>query len=282
LTSLPVEYPKRVGQWVTAAEEKTLVRYAKLMAEIGYPLTKAEFLKEVKHVLGIDGRQTPFTNNLPGYRWFESFTKRNHEVCMRKLMGLGQERANVTIKKIKAWYDALIDYLDKEVPNYESVIKNPRRVFNGDETGFPLSVKPDKVLAPKGSKNIYQVVTNTKAQITVMATCNAVGEFVPPMILFPGERLRDVGLSGFPESIYATIKNGWMDTDTFVAYVEKLVEFANTENIEFPIILFVDGHSTHMSLEAAEYCKSNGVILYCLVANATHIMQLWTLVLLAQ
>lgn len=107
-----------------------------------------------------------------------------------------------------------------------------------------------------------------------MAACNAVGEFAPPpILLFPGERLRDVGLSGFPDAIYATTKNGWMDTETFVAYLEKIVEYAKSLSVDFPIIIFVDGHSTHMSLQAAEYCHKNDVILYCLVPNATHIMQ---------
>ena len=44
-------------------------------------------------------------------------------------------------------------------------------------------------------------------------------------------------------------------------------------NIQFPVLLFVDGHSTHISLPAAEYCKDNGIILYCLLPNLTHILQ---------
>lgn len=76
-------------------------------------------------------------------------------------MGLGQERALVTIEKIQSWYDGLHQFLEREVPDYESIIRNPRRVFNGDKTGFPLSVKPDQVLATKGLKNVYQVVTYT-------------------------------------------------------------------------------------------------------------------------
>lgn len=86
-----------------------------------------------------------------------------------------------------------------------------------------------------------------------MASCNAVGEFPPPMILFPGERLRDVRLSGFPEAIYATTKNGWINTDAFVAYLHYLVDFATAQHIEFPIIVFVNGHSTHVSLNVMHF-----------------------------
>ena len=51
---------------LTKAEADTLVRYCLLLAEIGYPLTKVEFLGEVKLVLDIDGRTMPFKDNRLG------------------------------------------------------------------------------------------------------------------------------------------------------------------------------------------------------------------------
>ncbi|XP_053400574.1 uncharacterized protein LOC128557324 [Mercenaria mercenaria] len=112
-----------------------------------------------------------------------------------------------------------------------------------------------------------------KLQITVMEGFNAFGQYVPPLILFPGERLRDVGLNGFMEAIYAATENGWMDSETFVAIVRTVEEYAKAQEIRFPIILFVDGDFTHMSLTVAEYSKENDVILYRLLPNATHIFQ---------
>ena len=107
------------------AEETTLVNYSKLMEEISYPLTRPEFLKEVKKILDIDGRKTPFTNNLPGKKWCRNFVARHSDITMRKPQGLGRERANVTLAKIQNWYDVLFAYLEKEVPNYERMIKKP-------------------------------------------------------------------------------------------------------------------------------------------------------------
>ena len=128
-------------------------------------------------------------------------------------------------------------------------------------------------MAPKGVHNVYQVVTNTKLQITVMAAFNAFGDYLPPLILFPGERLQDVGFDGFPEARYATTKAGWMDSDTFLAFLEMLHEFVKAQKIELPVLLFVDGHSTHLSLRAAEFCRDHKIILYCLLPNATHVLQ---------
>ena len=117
------------------------------------------------------------------------------------------------------WHN-LYKYLEEEVPDYESMVKSPRRIFSSDESGFPLHVKTGKVLARTGSKNVYHVVNNTKIQISVMAGFNAFGEYVPPMILYPGERFRDVGLEGIPEATFAYTSNGWMDSAAFVEYLK--------------------------------------------------------------
>lgn len=58
--------PKTV---LTAAEEDVLVNYIKLMADIGYPVSRAELKREVKKILDTDGRKNPFKNNLPGEDW---------------------------------------------------------------------------------------------------------------------------------------------------------------------------------------------------------------------
>jgi len=39
------------------------------------------------------------------------------------------------------------------------------------------------------------------------------------------------------------------------------------------VVLFVDGHKSHLSLELADFCSQNQIILYCLPPNSTHIMQ---------
>lgn len=163
--------------------------------------------------------------------------------------------------------------MKKEVPNYKDLISDPRRIFNADESGFPISIKSSKVLAPKGAKHVYQVISSDKSQITVMACFNAFGNYMPPLIVYPGQRFRDTLLSGFPEAIYGHSANGWMDGELFTSFVNHFHEYVMSKNIPLPVILFVDGHSTHISLPTATFCAENGIILYCLLENATHILQ---------
>ena len=51
---------------LTQAEEASLCQYIKDMAKVGYPLTAALVRREVKRVIDVDGRSTPFKDNLPG------------------------------------------------------------------------------------------------------------------------------------------------------------------------------------------------------------------------
>lgn len=78
------------------------------------------------------------------------------------------------------------------------ILKDPTRIYNGDETNFQLCPKNCKVLAPKGSRNIYEVdQRQAKAILTVMFSSFAAGQISPPMIIYsykilPGEILKSV------------------------------------------------------------------------------------------
>ena len=107
----------------------------------------------------------------------------------------------------------------------------------------------------------------------VMVEFNEFGEYLPPMILFPGKCIRHIGLASFPEAIYAATPNGWKDSSTFVHFLQAVTDFLEKKQISTPVLLFVDGHSTHLTHQAAQYCHDHQIILYCLLPNATHILQ---------
>jgi len=46
-----------------------------------------------------------------------------------------------------------------------------------------------------------------------------------------------------------------------------------THNIERPIILYVDGHSFHLTLPVAQFCMDHQIELIALFPNATHLIQ---------
>jgi hypothetical protein len=48
-------------------------------------------------------------------------------------------------------------------------------------------------------------------------TCfNANGDYMPTVIVYPGQRLSDDVLSWFPDASYGHSANEWMDSDLFL------------------------------------------------------------------
>lgn len=64
-----------------------------------------------------------------------------------------------------------------------SVLEEPERVFNTDESAFFLSPKPRKVLAKKGEKHVYSSSGDDKENLTVLVTGNDAGQLAPAMII---------------------------------------------------------------------------------------------------
>ncbi|KAH3701598.1 hypothetical protein DPMN_076587 [Dreissena polymorpha] len=68
-----------------------------------------------------------------------------------------------------------------------------------------------------------------------MVSFNAFSEYPAPMIIFPGECIRNVGLAGFSEAVYTTTANGWMNRSAFLEYIKVIDRFVIDKNIQKPV-----------------------------------------------
>ncbi|XP_017482205.1 PREDICTED: uncharacterized protein LOC108371207 [Rhagoletis zephyria] len=157
----------------------------------------------------------------------------------------------------------------------EDILDDPSRIFNGDESGFSMCPKSGKVIAPKGFKNVYEIkMASEKETITVLEVICANGEMLP-MVIFPYLRPpRDI-INSMPENwILGRSESGWMRSETFFEYVGNgFHNYLNIKNIKRPVILFIDGHKSHLTMELIEFCNEHQIVLYALPPNTTHIMQ---------
>ncbi|XP_022199037.2 uncharacterized protein LOC111056028 [Nilaparvata lugens] len=65
-----------------------------------------------------------------------------------------------------------------------------------------------------------------------------------------------------------------MTCEAFFEFVADIFyPWLKKENIPLPVALFVDGHSSHLSLQVSQFCEKNGIILIALYPNATHLLQ---------
>lgn len=50
-------------------------------------------------------------------------------------------------------------------------------------------------------------------------------------------------------------QTGWMTSTTFLEYMQKIFyPFLLERGVEFPVVVFVDGHSSHFSFDISEFC----------------------------
>lgn len=144
------------------------------------------------------------------------------------------------------------------------------------ETNFMFCPKTKAVLAAKGAKNIYEIDRGlAKSNLTVMFSFSALGVMCPPMIIYPYKRIREEIRKTIPDEWgYGISDNGWMTKQTFYEYISKVFHpFLVREKIKLPIIYFVDGHSTHLTLQVSQLCVQLGIILIALYPNSTRILQ---------
>jgi hypothetical protein len=258
---------------LTEAEEQRIAEWCVHMARIGYGRTRQELLHTVKTIIDEDERPNPFHDNKPGRAWLDGFFKRNPQLTVRTTIQLGKERAIINADKIKMWFDNFKTYIENEVRDSD-LLSDPTRIYNADETGVSLCLKGNQVIGMKGAPVVYHFGNSDKAQITVMAACSAAAHYIPPMLVFPGQRFSYNPLEGFEEAVLGRSDNGWMDSTLFCSWLETaFIPAINERKVKKPVLLLIDGHKTHVTMEASDICLSNGIELYCLLEHASHIMQ---------
>ena len=70
---------------------------------------------------------------------------------------------------------------------------------------------------------------------------------------------------------YGLSSRGWVDMELFKGWFsDHLLNYAVSAR---PLLLFLDGHSSHYNPEAIRLAKENDVIMFTLVPHTTHEMQ---------
>ncbi|KAJ8931362.1 hypothetical protein NQ314_015729 [Rhamnusium bicolor] len=147
------------------------------------------------------------------------------------------------------------------------------RIFNCDETAFFLSPSDNKVLVRRGQKIVHNIINSSeKENITALIMANAAGQMAPPMVVVRlGKTLRE---SVPPSWAIGKSENGWMTNQTFYEYITGVFyPWLIESKIQFPIVLYLDGHVSHLTLPLSEFCMKKRIELVALYPNSTHFLQ---------
>ena len=250
-------------RYLADSEEKELAEFIVGCASIGYPKTIRDILAIVRSILASRG-----VHRIVTYGWWEAYRRRHPILTLRVPSSLSKARALASTRDV---IDRYFDLLEETL--LENELKDcPCQIFNMDESGMPLDPKSMKTIHVHGDPNPVTTTTGNKAQITVVACVSASGNYIPPMIIWDRKSLKQEWTTGeVAGTLYGMSSKGWMDMSLFEKWFTR--HFLRYAPSVRPLLLLLDGHSSHYSPVAVKMAAEENIILFTLPPNTTHLSQ---------
>jgi len=140
--------------------------------------------------------------------WFRHFLERQPQFTLRK----GDCTAFVRISAMQN-KEALDSYFRelKCIFDEHKLLDKPENIYNV-ENGMPLDHRAPRIVAKKGQNKVRYTTSGNKSQVTVVGCINAVGQALPPFVIFDAKNLNmewtKKEVSG---TTYGLSDSGWMD-----------------------------------------------------------------------
>jgi len=249
--------------YLSIEEEEELASFLIETAKIGYPHTKRQVLAVVQEMVDAKKISTTISNG-----WWERFSKRHPKITLRAAVPLSLARAIASDGAVVSKYFDMLE----ECLRQNDIFDKPGNIFNCDETGLPLNPTCLKVVDKVGTKHPSYITSGSKSQITVLACTSATGYAIPPFVIYDRKTLNVKLTEGeVPGTLYGLSHNGWMNSDLFYHwFLRHFLEYVPRSR---PLILLLDGHSSHYCPSTIRLAAENGIILFALPPHTTHITQ---------
>ena len=251
-------------------EEQLLVDYVQRAAALYYGLNTMEMRRLAYDYAKKLEKKMPnswASNEKAGVDWLTGFLKRHREIALRTPEATSLRRA-MSFNRANV---ALFNNLERL---YLREALTPARIWNVDEMGCTTVQKPSKVIASTGVKQVGAIVSAERGQlVTVCCAVSAIGNTVPPMFVFPRVHYKDSFVNGAPpNSIGAAHPSGWMTAENFLTFMKHFVRHVRCSQEE-TVLLILDNHESHLSIEVLEFANANGVIMLSFPPHTSHKLQ---------
>ena len=154
-----------------------------------------------------------------------------------------------------------------------NLISKPGQIFNADETGVTIVHKPSKVIAQVGRRNVPALTSAEKGRThTILSCVSASGQVIPPFMIYPRERPVPLKMreGAYPNTFFQVSDNGWITKELFFEWFKLFVQAISSVR---PVLLMLDGHTSHITINTIEYAKANEIHLLCLPSHTSHTLQ---------
>ncbi len=245
-------------QYLDHEEERALANHLVEAARAGYGKTR----KQVKGIVENVAKEKNLLRKSRG--WWRRFLDRQPQLSLRRGDSTAHVRMDSVNKEaIEGYFDLLEDTLKEH-----NLMNSPGQLYNMDESGMPLDHRCPNVVVRRGEKKVRYRVSGKKEQITILGCANALGQTVPPMVIFEGKYLNYQWTDGeVPGTYYGMSGKGWTDQELFKHWLkDHFLKYAVPSR---PLLLLLDGHSSHYDPVSVELAKEEDVIIFCLPPHTT-------------
>lgn len=265
----------------TESQESEIVDRVRYLESRGFPLDIDTLLKSAYAFALTLRRRRELRGKIPdnwhenrkcSRDWWWSFKRRHPMLTLRKPEGLSVARANAfNSQRIDTFFTQL-----HELYEQMKISSFPQMIFNIDETG--LSSVPNsqgKVIATKGARTVQSIQISERGTLsTIIPAISAAGDCLPPFVIMKGKSPSDDLINEAKDHgmHIASTKTGYIETEVFIEFLNHF-EKHRTKIPGQNCILFLDGHSTHVSIEAIEFCRDHGIEMVCLPPHSSHRLQ---------
>lgn len=240
-------------------------------ADIYYGLSPKEVRKlayDYARKLNLKIPQSWTARQMAGADWFSSFMKRHPTLSIRTPRATSLARATAFNKtNVDLFFKNLRIVLDRLKPAAGDI-------WNVDETGITTVHKPDRIVARRGFKQVGRLTSQERGSlVTVTLAVSATGNCVPPFLVFPRVKFKDHFIAnGPPGTAGGANASGWMSAELFKDFLIHFVKNTRCSR-EKPIILLLDNHDSHRSIENLDFCKANGITVVSFPPHCSHKLQ---------
>ena len=114
---------------------------------------------------------------------------------------------------------------------------------------------------------------HSKSSVSLMFCGNALGEYLPPMVVYRAQNIYTEWTRGGPTGcIYECTKSGWFDSRCFERWFREIfLPHANAKDGKK--VLLGDNLASHFTPEVIQAAVDNNIEFVCLIPNSTHILQ---------
>ncbi|KAJ8967132.1 hypothetical protein NQ314_003066, partial [Rhamnusium bicolor] len=244
------EFPVNAGRYkktFSTGQIEELKQYIVVIDRKAFGLTKSQFGRLCFDFAESKGITHKFNKEkrAAGRDFIEAFMKES-KLTLRKPEATSVARLMAFNKiNVGKFFDVLKDL--RIVHSFQAA-----NIYNADETGFStVPTRTPKVISPIGNRRVIKLKSAERG-----TTVTSVKRMNPSLMV-----------GGPPGSEGVAHESGWMTAEKFINYLHHFAKFAHPRK-DNPVLMIMDNHASHVTLEAIQELASIAGKAYLQVANA--------------